>query len=244
MPARFFEGAEAKHWFQDAPLVHRIETEFQRRICRRLATLLQAPGAPDFVTSYRDRLHRTRNNRLSTRCRAGEGGDTLPDGTMAIENIATPSVTVLDHTFTELADLSFNPTTAAGSVRANPTLHKFVAISKTPNADEVKIINPDGTVASTHAITGINNMRALAVSNDGKTLYYSRTTGDIAALYRHDLEAGSALPNLVNLGTTTNLFDILTMADGTVLAGFVNGAGALVVRRYARRDAEIRRVAT
>jgi hypothetical protein len=162
---------------------------------------------------------------------AGEAGDTLASGVMAIEEFADPSVKLFDADFNPIATVSINTQTTAGSIRANRTLNKFFAVSKAANPDEVKAIGPDGTVSATYPITDVNNIRAIAVSNDQSILHFSHT-GNIAAIFRWDLVGGSVLSDLVNLGTSTNIFDIIVLADDTVLALWSNGAGSVRARRY------------
>lgn len=162
----------------------------------------------------------------------GEAGDIIESsGVMAMQNSNT-SVDVYDGTFTRLSQVAMNAESLYGSVRANPTLNKFVALSLTPNPDQVKLILPDGTVPTTYTITGLDDILVIAINNAGTILYYATQTGDTAAIKRWDLAGGAGLSELINLGTTTKIVDMHVLVDDTVLASFVNFSTGVIVRRY------------
>lgn len=164
----------------------------------------------------------------------GEGGDVLPSGVMAMENIIDTTVDVYDANFALVAQIAITLQTSAGSVRANWTLDRFFAVSKTPNPDQVLAITPAGVIETTYTITGVNNIRAIAVSNDESILYYSTDpSGNTAAVNRWDLGAGSGLADLVDLGSGSAVWDILVLSDDTILALFVDFALGGIVRHYA-----------
>lgn len=165
----------------------------------------------------------------------GEAGDVLPSGVMAVENVDDGTVDVYAADFSLLAQVAINSQTLVGSIRANPTLNRFFAISKTPNPDQIVAITPAGAIETTYTITGVNNLRAIAVSNDESILYYSTDSGDTKAVKRWDLDAGSALSDLVNLGGsgTTGVADIIVLSDGTILANFFDFSVGAIVRHFA-----------
>lgn len=163
----------------------------------------------------------------------GEAGDILPSGVMAMENIVDVTVDIYNADFSLLVKLAINSSTSAGSIRANPTLNKFFAYSRAPNPDQIVSILPSGVIDATYTLLGINNtVRAIAVGNDEITLYYSSSTGDTAAVHRWDLFNSSALPDLVNLGTSTSIWDIHVLLDGTILVLFVNFSLGGIIRHY------------
>lgn len=167
---------------------------------------------------------------------AGEAGDVLvASGAMAMENVNDGTVDIYDSAFALVTQLAINSQTLVGSIRANNTLNKFFILSKTPDPDQVVAVLPAGTIDATYTITGVNNIRAIAVSNDESILYYSISSGDTLAVKRWDLDAGSALSDLVNLGGTgtTGIADIIVLSDGTVLVNFYNFSTGATVRHYA-----------
>lgn len=159
----------------------------------------------------------------------GEAGDTLAAGEMLVEDILEHDVNVYQPNFTLLAEIPFDTANTGGNIRANWALNKFVAGSPT-NPPVVKVILPDGTIESTHTLTGEEDgMRCLSLSNDGSILYWGRATSgieDTGIVYRWDMVNDVALSDLVNHATEpAYVWEIITLADDTLLVLFVAASG-------------------
>jgi WD40 repeat protein len=160
----------------------------------------------------------------------GEAGDTLETGEILMEDILDSDVNVYQPDFALLTEIPFSTFTVGGSIRANWALNRFVAADP-GNPNVVKIILSDGTVESTHALTGEPvNLRCCAISNDGSTLYWGRATAgieDTGIVYRWDLNNDVALSDLCNHATEpAHVWEIVTLSDGTLLILFVAASGS------------------
>jgi len=160
----------------------------------------------------------------------GEAGDTLEGGEMLVEDIIDNDVNVYDPAFALVTEIAFDTSTVRGSIRANWAVNKFVAGSGT-TPSVVKIILPDGTVESTHTLTGEeDDLACVAINNAGTILYWGRRTSGIentGVVYRWDLVNDVALSDLAEHGTEPAfVWEILTLADDTLLVLFVSASGS------------------
>jgi hypothetical protein len=137
-------------------------------------------------------------------------------------NVYTPD-------FEPLTEIPFNTSTIRGSIRANWAQNKFVmGTGTTPSV--VKIVLGDGTVESTHALTGEeDDLACVSINNEGTILYWSRRTSgieDTGIVYRWDLVNDVALSDLYEHSDEPALvWEILTLADDTLLVLFVAASG-------------------
>jgi len=160
----------------------------------------------------------------------GEAGDTMSTGEILMEDTIDDDVNVYQPDFSLATEIPFNTQNIGGSIRANWTLNKFV-IGSPSDPPVVKIVLPDGTVESTHTLTGEDdNLRACAINNAGTILYWGRKTSgieDTGIVYRWDLTNDVALSDLVNHATEpAHVWEIIVLDDDTILVLFVAASGS------------------
>lgn len=157
----------------------------------------------------------------------GEAGDILPpSGVQVVENKLDGTVEVRDIANALLATLSIDVSARPGLIRANPTLGKVYALNYATSV--LSTIGPSGAISATHTI-GDTHIRAIAVSNDGATLYYA-TEDDNTLIKRWNLVGNSALSDLsAGSGGSNAIIDLFVLANDTVLAEENHATGPLVM---------------
>ena len=159
----------------------------------------------------------------------GEAGDILPDGTLLYADAWNGVLKLYDTAFTEMLtitdDIGFSV-----ALRAQQALNRFYA-GKDQSPAVVTVYDSAGALLSTHTLTGHAGISGIAANNAGTILYHTR--GDLAdPINRWDLVADADLTNLVAGVAAHRVWDLLVLADDTIIASYLNASGTSVFARH------------
>ena len=162
----------------------------------------------------------------------GEAGDVLTSGVSLVADEDTNEVVLFDAEMAEITRLALNMPGLGGSIRTNQTTQRFWVAYTSGATRLVKPVTSTGTVGTAHTLTAIGNVTAIA-SNAAETVLYHTPSTAGAAIAQWDLVNDVALSDLVAGTANYAIFDLLVMADDTILACESNTVTSDVrVRRF------------
>lgn len=173
---------------------------------------------------------------------AGEAGDSLDNGTVALHDIHNDAVAIYDSAWTLITTISsLEATSALGTMRTClGTQRWWFAQFETGPIRSFRYIDDDGTLGPKHTLTPTATVAAIAASND-ETILYHCPTGTNAAIARWDLVSDAALSNLVAGIAGYKTADILVLSDDTILVSYIDDIAAfdLQVLHYSAAGATL-----
>lgn len=158
---------------------------------------------------------------------AGEAGDITKHGIMLMENNSTFKVDLYAKSFTLITSISI---TGTPKIRACRGVSKFYVGTDT-NPPTARSITESGGIGTVFTLAG-STLQSLAADNAESILYYS-ARGFGVPVKRWDLVNNVALSDLAASVATYENFDILVIADGTILVLYYSSSTKDVqVKRY------------
>jgi hypothetical protein len=161
---------------------------------------------------------------------AGEVGDILDDGTLALDDRFTgadDTVAVYNSSYTLIATRQFTDTLIA--LRKCIGLNKFYGLTQA-SPPELRDILSTGAFGSVNipALTGLGFPGpGMAVSNDGTIMYYCTLSAG-SAVKRWDIVNNVIMSDLVAGEATFLISDMLVLSDDTVVVMFYKAAAAFI----------------
>jgi hypothetical protein len=156
---------------------------------------------------------------------SGEGGDRIGDNVILTDAHNSAGFKIYNGTtFAEVASVAFDVGGGSAGLRANNALGRIVAVSATVSANKnVKQFDATGVEVSSHTLTGVSDIAALSISNNGTYLYHH--TGSTAdGIKKWDLSGGAAAADLAAGIAGYFPFDVFTLDDDSVLVGYSNSS--------------------
>lgn len=178
---------------------------------------------------------------------AGENGDVLPSGIMAVENEVTHSgvITSIDlftgqfAAITSILRATFGPGTGFLHISADQVDTFYLSPATTGGTGPLTAIDETGAVVDTWSLgAGVNK---LAVGVGGGILYWCTGAGTGVAIQRYDLNASSPLSDLAAGIALFNVSDMQVLSDGTILVTYLKPTDrtADFIRHYSAAGATL-----
>lgn len=147
----------------------------------------------------------------------GEGGDSLVDGTVLLEDFANTSLALYNSAMQEIVN-----TPLAGSaicaIRTCLGGNKFY-IGLNTNPTKLYTMTGDGTLSGPEILAGMTSCTAVGASND-ETILYHAFNGNNVAVRTWNLVTHAAGANLVAAVPNYQVTDILVLGDDTIVVGY------------------------
>lgn len=162
----------------------------------------------------------------------GEAGDLLLDSGISLwADRDANNLKRYDSDFVLLQEIAYDITDSA-AIRGQQTLERFY-VGKPSSPAEVKIYAADGSLVSTHTLTGSNDIEGIAGNNAGTIIYHARGTN--TPIKRWDMVGNTALADLA-AAPGANIqygFNILILPDNSIIITRTSQTtGAFTVERW------------
>lgn len=152
---------------------------------------------------------------------AGEGGDTLSNGRILVENIATDTVDL----YKPGADYAL-VTQIPAVVGAQRWVRTCLAgqvfyVGEDANPASFFSVTSAGVASTRHTLTGITSLGALAANNAQTLVYFAE--GPNGSAIKTWAIGGAAGPDFAVGIANNSVSDILVLSDDTLIVGYANG---------------------
>lgn len=167
---------------------------------------------------------------------SGEWGDILTNGTILAEDNIASVVKLYSAQFVLQATVDPFGATSVNEhvIRVSPALQTFyVGARITSNPTKITTVDRVGNVGATTWTLTDTGLTALAPNSTGAIIYVSGQVSSVNTPIKRWLTASSTFGSdlIAGQGANTRVFDLLVLADDTIIAGWLNtSSGAVDVR--------------
>lgn len=161
----------------------------------------------------------------------GDYGDILPSGIIALENFQVDDIVFYDAQFNVITTVDLSSATDFIKIRANNSLEVFAVSVRQSGVTKFKVYDDTGAELSNDDTSLASNPRAIALGNDGVTMYYALQPSG-SDLKSWNLTTNTDNGTLVAGVPTYVISDILVMDNDDLIVLYAISNGTVFARRY------------